>query len=67
MHFYFERLINLRYQIPEKPNCRRGICGHFIRAFAFVSLLESIAAPARQIIYDELIWVMFNRKQGIAE
>ena len=33
----------------------------------FVGLPDSIAAPLRQIIYGTvLIWVMFNRQQGIA-
>jgi len=33
----------------------------------FVGLPDSVAAPLRQILYGSiLIWVMFNRKQGIA-
>lgn len=33
----------------------------------FVGLPDSVAAPLRQILYGAiLIWVMFNRKQGIA-
>lgn len=33
----------------------------------FVGLPDSIAAPLRQILYGAiLIWIMFNRKQGIA-